>query len=124
MYPPTLGPRGLSYVPMKFTPQSRRAPSVHLSTVGARRGVFALFAFSPTAVGSGGLFFVLLVMLDAGIAGQIENRSALFLKWLPREDPGEEVAGRRGCARCRRGDGDEAGAAKLAHLEHLAVDVS
>ena len=60
-------------------------------------------------------------VLDAGVAGQVEDRLAVFLERLPGEDFGEEI-GRIVLGADVR-DGDEAGAAELAHLEHLAVNV-
>ena len=42
-----VGPGGVSSGLIKFTSQPRRAPSVPLSTVVARRGFFALFVFTP-----------------------------------------------------------------------------
>ena len=60
-------------------------------------------------------------VLDTGVAGQVENRLAVFLKGLSGEYLGEKIGWVVLGTDMR--DGDEAGAAELAHLEHPAVDV-
>ena len=61
-------------------------------------------------------------MLDTSVSGQIEDDLAMFLEGLPGEDLREQV--RRIVLGANMGDGDNAGAAQLAHLKHLTVDVA
>ena len=56
---------------MKFIPEPRRAPSVPLSTVGARRGFFLRYLYSapraPPRWGSGGFFVFYLFIPVLGL---------------------------------------------------------
>ena len=60
-------------------------------------------------------------VLGAGVPGKIEHGLVVLLERLPRQDLGEEVGGV--VLGADVSDGDDAGASKLAHLEHLPVDV-
>ena len=59
-------------------------------------------------------------VLNAGVAGQvIQDRPAVLLEGLPGQDLREEIRGVMLGADMR--DGDNAGAAQLAHLKHLIL---
>lgn len=60
-------------------------------------------------------------MLDAGVAWEIQDNLTMFLELLLRKDLREEI-----CRVCHAGDvvhNHQAGAAQLAHLEQLPIDV-
>ena len=61
-------------------------------------------------------------VLDTSVTWKVKDKLAMFLERLPREDLREQVS------RIQLGRNElhvyNAGAAQLAHLEHLAVDVT
>ena len=60
-------------------------------------------------------------MLNAGVTREVQDGLAVLLECLPVEDLGEQVGWVRHTGNMAHGDA--AGAAQLAHLEHLTIDM-